>query len=330
MSGWRRRLNDIQPFPPQICAHLDRVSTSEPRQRIANLGHAGSEVRRRALWRPNLLIPADEECRKRRREPRARRNTRKTQARRWSAAEANRRSIHRSSRVAHTKLVHDIVRKHSLIIRGKRLGPRVLRTQRPGCHTASLGKRRHRDEFLSKSSQATKSLIAMAGEVMIDPQTELILIDRLILRSPIVVRCSGAGRERISLQECASDRIHPLQRNCIARKLSTSRHADSGRDRCRRVEDGRNTRADRFGEDALALQHGGDRRDHGSIDRLPLALIVQKEECRILTNRPANNAAELIAPKPRFDRIRRGKEVSRVERFVPKKFKDAAADYIST
>ena len=73
-AGRRRRLDDVQPLPPPIESHLERVAPFQPRQRIGDLGDARVEVRRRVRRRAELLVAADEKRRQRVGELRGRRD----------------------------------------------------------------------------------------------------------------------------------------------------------------------------------------------------------------------------------------------------------------
>ena len=54
------------------------------------------------------------------------------------------------------------------------------------------GKRRHREELFPESGQAPEHLIAVRGKTMIDPDAELILIDRFVVDPAVVVGGPGA------------------------------------------------------------------------------------------------------------------------------------------
>ena len=80
-----------------------------------------------------------------------------------------------------------------------------------------------------------------------------------------------------------------------------------------------------LGEDALTLQQRRHRRDGRATDRLPLALIVDKEERAVGANRAPDHATKLIAAKERLGRIRRCEKVPRIQRLVPEKLEDTTA-----
>ena len=180
-----------------------------------------------------------------------------------------------------------------------------------------------------KSRQPAEHLIAVRGEPMIDAHAELILIDRLVVDAPVVVGGAGAGRQRIPVQQRRA-RPDPSARreSCCPGTGCASPPPAAGRRR-RRIVDGRNASADGLGEDALALQQRRHRGDHRAADRLPLALVVDEEERPIAPNRPADDAAELVAAELRLDRVGRGEEVARVQRFVAEELEGGAAKRVA-
>ena len=86
--------------------------------------------------------------------------------------------------------------------------------------------------------------------------------------------------------------------------------------------------ANRFGEHALALEQRRHGRDDRAADRLPLALVVHEEERPVLPHGSAQDATELVAAKLGLDRIGGGKEIPRVQRFVPKELERGASKCI--
>ena len=144
---------------------------------------------------------------------------------------------------------------------------------------------------------------------MIDSPAELILIDGLAVEPPPVAGGSGAGRERIPLEQGAGDAIDTVRRNRVAGERAPGRAAvRAGRGRGG-IEDGRNPSADRFREHALPLKHRWNRRDHGAADGLPLALVVTEEERRSRRIGPPSTSAELVAPELRLRGAGRGKKL---------------------
>ena len=137
---------------------------------------------------------------------------------------------------------------------------------------------------------------------MIEADAELILIDRLVVDAPVVVGGPGAGRQRIALQQRAGDRIHALRRESCCPGTACASRRRRPATVVAGIVDRRHAAADRLGEDALALQQRRHRGDHRAADRLPLALIVDEEERPIAPNRPADDAAELVAAELRLDR----------------------------
>src|SRR5262249_32747916 len=96
----------------------------------------------------------------------------------------------------------------------------------------------------------------------------------------------------------------------------------------RRVEDLRHAASDGLGENALALQNGRDRRDHGPAGSLPLPLIVGEEERAAALNRSAGDAAELVPSEFRLGRDGRGEEVASVERLVAEELEAGSVELV--
>ena len=76
------------------------------------------------------------------------------------------------------------------------------------------------------------------------------------------------------------------------------------------------------------MQHRRDRGDDRSADRLPLPLIIEKEERAVAVHRTAEHAAKLVPPKLRLHRIGRGEEIARVQRLMSKELEDRSAKLV--
>ena len=137
-------------------------------------------------------------------------------------------------------------------------------------------------------------------KMMIDSDVELILIDRLVVDAPVVVRGAGARRQRIVRRAARArpDRSDRQESCCPGTACGSRRRQVSGRSSLDRRWPERG--ADGLGEDALTLQQRRNGGDHGPADRLPLSLIVDEEERAVSANGPADNAAELVASKLRL------------------------------
>ena len=135
---------------------------------------------------------------------------------------------------------------------------------------------------------------------------------------PTAGSCSRCRRSSAAdnARAASGDGVDAIGGNRVAGKRRP-RDAAAGPSRRRRVVDDRHAAADGFGEDALTLQQRRHRGDDRAADRLPLPLIVGKEERAVPPNRPADHAAELMAAKLRLGRIRRREVVPRVQRLVP-------------
>ncbi len=124
-------------------------------------------------------------------------------------------------RVADAQLVEQPVRERALIARRERPGGRVLRPERADRHdAAAIGQRRHRDEVLVESRQPAEDLIAVRRKLMIDPDAELILIDRLIVeRADSCSRCRRWSAADSARAASRGDRIDAVGRDRVAGKL---------------------------------------------------------------------------------------------------------------
>ena len=154
---------------------------------------------------------------------------------------------------------------------------------------------------------------------MIEPDAELILVDRFIVDAPEVVRRPAARWQRIALEQRSRDLIHAPDGNRVAGELASRCAATGNGQGGRRVVDDRNTAGNRFGEDALSLQHRRNRRDDGTSDCLALTLVVDEKESPVPSNRSAGHASELIPPKLWFLSGAGGEDVAGVQRLVPEK-----------
>src|SRR4051812_50021480 len=113
---------------------------------------------------------------------------------------------------------------------------------------------------------------------MIEPDAELVLIDRLVAGAPVIVGSPGTRGQRIPGQKRSCDRIDSRRGNRVSWKGSAGgRPRHSGRS-CRRIVNRVHAPADDLGEYSLALQQRGYGGDDGASDRLPLALIVDEQE----------------------------------------------------
>ena len=307
----RRRLDDVQSLPAPVEPHLQRVAAFHPGERVGDLGHARAEVGCRVGWRPELLVAADQERGHRVRKLGRGGNTGNPE--RGSGRRPERRGItpNRASRVAKPEFVEHVRREGPLVVRRKRPRVRVLRPERARRDAAAVGKRRHRGEAVPEVRQATKHLVAIRGELVVDPRVPLILAVHLVGCPPIVVRGARRGRQRIVVEEAARDRVHLGNRDSVFGKS-----LPAGSDRRRRVVDDRYAPGDGLGEDPLALQQRRDRGNGRAGDTLSLPLVVHEEERAVTHERAAQRTTELIAPVVGFVGDGGLEEVSCVERLV--------------
>ena len=167
-AGRRRRLDDVEPLPTQIGAHLDRVAALQPRQRVGNLRHARAEVGRGVRRRPELLITGDQKRRQR-----VRKRAVAGIPGRLSAADAERRQLRgrrrdRAPRVADAQLVQQAVGKRALVARRERPRRGVLRASVPVVTPLPSGSGVTGMNVSAKSRQPAEDLIAIRRELMID------------------------------------------------------------------------------------------------------------------------------------------------------------------
>jgi hypothetical protein len=158
---------------------------------------------------------------------------------------------------------------------------------------------------------------------VIDPDVALILVVHFVGGPAVVVGRSRRGRQRVAIDERQRDRIDRISRNRVVRERRAGR-ADGGR---RIVDDG-HAPVDRFGEDALPLQHGR----HGGRDRpsdlLALSLVVGEEERPVPRNRSAEHAAELVPAVIRLHWVGSLKVVSGVQVLVAEELEQIAVERV--
>src|SRR4029079_6587202 len=165
---------------------------------------------------------------------------------------------------------------------------------------------------------------------MIHPAAELILIDRLVAHALVVVGHPRTGGQRITGQQRPGDRIDSRLWNRVSGKLAPRRSTGSVGPGRGGVVNRDRAPAGRLGEYALALQQCGHSGDHGAPNRLPLPLIVDEEECPVLSNRTAHYGTELVAEEFGFVRHRGGEKVPGVQCLMPQEFETASVKSVAS
>src|SRR6185295_16569151 len=125
----------------------------------------------------------------------------------------------------------------------------VLWAKRTRRDAAAIRERRDWDEVFVETGQAREHLIAIRWKAMIDPEAELVLIDRLIVHPPIVVGGPCARRQRVVAEQRARHRVDAPIRDCVASKRRTRRTAGRPGRRRRWIVDGRHAASNGLCED---------------------------------------------------------------------------------
>jgi hypothetical protein len=164
---------------------------------------------------------------------------------------------------------------------------------------------------------------------MVQADVELILVVDLLCGPAVVVGGTRRVRQRVPLEKGERDRIHPVDRNRVAGERRSGESAGGG---CRRpwIVNDRDASTNRLGEHSLSLQQRRNGRKHGPPDRLPLTLVVQKEERPIPNERSAQRAAVLVAPELRLRGIRPREDIAGVQRLVPEELEAGAVKRVAS